>query len=194
MDESDPTKLLDAIKTLAVTTVHPALHVVSLHEMKQLPDETVKVFSARVRGVAKNCNLKKQYSRADCSETVSFTEETCYHVVLTGVHNEELKEKILTQAMVGSVKNMPTLLEYVAAKEAAKQSSPPRNISAVSPKSAQKPQINKKCIGCNQPMHGPFNKRRAKECRAYGKKCDKCGKNNHCTNLCKSPSSARTGT
>ena len=96
LDESDPTKLLDAIKTLAVTTVHPALHVVSLHEMKQLPDETDKVFSARVRGVAKNCNLKKQCSRADCSETVSFTEETCYHVVLTGVHNEELKEKILS--------------------------------------------------------------------------------------------------
>ena len=67
MEETEPQKLLDAIKALAVTTVHPALHVVSLHGMKQLPDETVKAFSARVKGVAKNCNLKKQCSKPDCS-------------------------------------------------------------------------------------------------------------------------------
>ena len=63
MEENDPEKLLPAVKTLAVTTVHPALHVVSLHEMRQMPDETDKAFSARVRGVAKNCNLTKQCSK-----------------------------------------------------------------------------------------------------------------------------------
>ena len=194
MEENDPEKLLAAVKTLAVTTVHPALHVVSLHEMRQMPDETVKAFSARVRGVAKNCNLTKQCSKQNCSETISFTEETCYHVVLAGIHNEELREKILSQAMVGSVKNMSTLLEYAAAEEAAKQKSPPRTVSAMSPKTTAKIQTNRKCLGCNQPIHGPFNKRRVRECRAYGKRCDKCGKNNHFTHLCKSTSIATINT
>ena len=41
-------------------------------------------------------------------------------------------------------------------------------------------------MGCNQPLHGPQNKRRSKDCKAFGKKCDKCGKMNHYSNLCKS--------
>ena len=44
----------------------------------------------------------------------------------------------------------------------------------------------RKCIGCNMPQRGPFNKRRARECKAYGRTCDKCGRQNHFTNLCKS--------
>ena len=126
LDESDPDKLLAAIKALAVTTVHPALHVVSLHETKQLRDETVKAFSTRARGVAKNCKLEKQCTKLGCDEMISFTEETCYHVVLAGIYEETLREKILTQAMVGSVKNLPTLIEYATAEESAKQKTPPR--------------------------------------------------------------------
>lgn len=131
LDETDPDKLLDAIKSLAVTTVHPAIHVVSLHETKQRPDETVKAFSARVKGVAKNCNLKKTCPKSGCSEMVSFTEETCYHVVLAGIHNEELREKVLTQAMVGSVKNLSTLIEYATAEESSKHKTPTRTVAGI---------------------------------------------------------------
>ena len=104
IDDKNPEDLMKAIKLLAVTTVHPALHVVSLHETKQLPEETVKAFSARVRGVAKNCNLTKTCGNKGCNESVSFVEETCYHVVLTGIHDNEMKEKVLAQAMLGSIK------------------------------------------------------------------------------------------
>ena len=47
MSHTDPDNLLQAIKTLAVTTVHPALHVVSLHETKQNQNEPIKSFCAR---------------------------------------------------------------------------------------------------------------------------------------------------
>ena len=40
--DQDLSNLLAKIKTLAVTTVHPSLHVVELHEAKQLSGETVK--------------------------------------------------------------------------------------------------------------------------------------------------------
>ena len=61
--DQDLSNLLAKIKTLAVTTVHPSLHVVELHEAKQLCGETVKDFSARVRGIAANCQLNKMCSR-----------------------------------------------------------------------------------------------------------------------------------
>ena len=121
IDSSDPTVLLKKIKSLAVTTVHPALHVVSLHEIRQTSDESVKQFSARVRGIAKNCNLSKECTKSDCNESVSFIEETCYHVVMTGIRDEDLKEKILTQAMIGNMKDLPTLIEYGAAEESSNQ-------------------------------------------------------------------------
>ena len=186
ISESEPDKLIAAIKSLAVTTVHPALHVVALHDTKQLQDETVKSFSARVRGLAKNCNLTKNCPKTTCGENVSFIEETCYHVVLAGIHDETLKEKILTQAMMGSVTNLSSLLEYAAAEEGAKQKTPIRTVAALTQKPPQRIPTGQKCMGCNQPLHGPQNKRRSKDCKAFGKKCDKCGKMNHYSNLCKS--------
>ena len=108
--DQDPDNLLSKIKKLAVTTIHPSLHVVELHEARQSSDETVKAFSARVRGIAANCELTKTCSKSGCNETVSFLEETCYHAVLTGILSDDLREKVLTQAMVGTVK---TSLRYL---------------------------------------------------------------------------------
>ena len=51
---------------------------------------------------------------------MSFVEETCYHAIMTGIYNDELREKVLSQAMMGNVKNLSTLLEYAATEEAAK--------------------------------------------------------------------------
>ena len=174
-------ELLQKIKSLAVSTVHPSLHVVNLHSLQQSDSETVKAFSARVRGVAKNCNLTKQCTSASCTENVSFEEETCYHVTMTGIRHEELKEKILTQAMIGGVKDLPSLLEYATAEESAKLRHPVRAVAAVTKQGSQK-----KCFSCGQACHGEYNKRRKTECKAYGKKCSKCGKMHHFAQVCRS--------
>ena len=192
MSHTNHDDLLAAVKALAVTTVHPALHVVSLHETKQLSGETIKAFCARVRGIAQNCKLEKECSKSNCSEKVSFTEETCFHVVLTGLIDEDIREKVLTQAMVGTVKDLPTLIEYVVAEESAKHKSPPRNLAAIQNKHSRHYQ-SQKCLGCGSQQHGSYNRNRAKSCKAYGKTCSKCGKPNHYASLCKSaPTSANS--
>ena len=53
------TLMVEGIKSLAVAVRHPALHILVLHELKQSADETVKVFRARVKGVAALCELSK---------------------------------------------------------------------------------------------------------------------------------------
>ena len=45
-------ELLRKIKDLAVTILHPSVHVVTLHNMTQQDSETVEAFVARVKGTA----------------------------------------------------------------------------------------------------------------------------------------------
>ena len=184
IEDKDPDTLLSRFKRLAVTTVHPSLHVVTLHNLKQNSDENVKAFAARVRGIAKNCELKKTCSKTGCNEAVSFLEETCYHVVMTGLISEELQGKVLTQAMIGTVKDLPTLVEYVTAEESSKMKSPTR-VAAVNQNNTRP----RKCSGCGLADHGDYNTRK-NECKAYGKKCNKCSKLHHFTNLCRSVKNA----
>ena len=183
IESKDPDDLLRLIKSLAVTTIHPSLHVVTLHSMTQNHDETIKAFSARVRGVATNCELRKECSKQQCKELVSFLEETCYHVVMTGIASEELKEKVLTQAMIGTVKDLPSLVEYVTAEESSKHKNSSKIIASVSKPIQKRP--GKKCSGCGQQDHGDYATRK-KECQAFGKKCKKCGRMHHYTSLCRS--------
>ena len=56
----DPEQLLQRMKCLAVTTLHPSVHIVTLHHMKQDEGELTKTFAARVKGAAKNCQLSKK--------------------------------------------------------------------------------------------------------------------------------------
>ena len=52
-------QMMERIKSLAVSVLHTAVHTVSLHEAEQAPEESVKTFAARVRGIAANCELEK---------------------------------------------------------------------------------------------------------------------------------------
>ena len=88
--------------------------------------------------------------------------------------------------MVGTVKDLPSLIEYVAAEESARQKSPPQNIAALSKRNSSNGHSDRKCSGCGSSQHGPYNRNRSKQCKAYGKTCAKCGKNNHFTTICKS--------
>ena len=148
--------LLDEIKKLAVTVLHPSLHIVELHEMKQSDSETTKSFSARVKGVASNCGLQKLCTKRGCTETVSFLEETCYHVVLAGLFDNDMKEKVLTQAMLGTVKDLTTLLNYTAAEESAKAKSSSQEVNAIHKKKYGQP-IVRKCKWCGWNQHGELN-------------------------------------
>ena len=50
---------------------------------------------------------------------MSFVDETCYHVVMAGLADKELREKVLTQAIMGTVKDLSSLIEYTTAEESA---------------------------------------------------------------------------
>ena len=51
--------MLARLKLLAVSVHYAAVHTVSLHKARQLPEESTKAFAACVRGIAANCYLSK---------------------------------------------------------------------------------------------------------------------------------------
>ena len=190
-------ELLKKIKDLAVTVLHSSVHVVNLHKMTQAEGETAKAFAARVRGTANNCTLAKACPKADCTQRVSYVEETCFHVVMAGLRDEELREKVLTQAMLGNVVDLNTLITYVTAEESARAKVGVHDLCGIrrlKPDSPRPPptgggspiQRLKTCGCCGQPQHGENNKDRIQKCRAYGHQCSKCNKMNHYPSLCRS--------
>ena len=181
---TDQESLLQRIKSLAVTTLHPSIHVVNLHQMRQNNEETTKAFSARVRSVAANCNLEKKCTGSACTEIVSYIEETCYHVVMAGLHDQDMKDRALTQAMLGAIKDLPTLVNFATAEESARKTATKSEISAMN--KAKQPPNKRKCSHCGQAQHGEFNKNRISQCKAQGSKCAKCQRLHHYAAMCRS--------
>jgi hypothetical protein len=110
--------MLARIQSLAVTILHAAVHTVELHEAKQASTESIRLFTARVRGIATNCNLAKACVQDGCTAIVSFIEETVYHVTLAGLYDTDMKERALAAAILKTVNNITELVEFCAADEA----------------------------------------------------------------------------
>ena len=180
--------MLEKIKSLAVTVLHPSVHIVTLHDMKQLPSETVKSFSARVRGTAANCNLSKKCPCAT-PQNVSYQDETCFNVVLSGLHDQDMKDRALTQAMLGTVKDLPTLATYCTAEESGKCLSTVAGVRSSYKKGDEVRNIPEKCGFCGQKTHGGGTRAdREKMCKAWGKQCTQCSKLHHLAKVCRSGS------
>ena len=192
--------MIARIKSLAVTVLHSAVHTIHLHEAKQTKDESTKAFAARVQGIACSCNLTKVCT---CRATVSFTEETVYHVVLAGLRDTEMQERCLAAAYLKSVTNLAQLLQFCSAEESSKNGNVnglvgavkstyqrERRAANITSQTSHTAQANvRTCANCNGAPHGkhgePWWKNKT-DCPAYNVTCAKCGMTGHFTLLCRS--------
>ena len=196
--------MMARIKSLAVSVLHAAIHTVSLHEAQQLPEESTKSFAARVRGIASNCELQK---KCNCGETVSYTEETVYHVVLAGLRDRDLQERCTAQALLKNITNIFSLVAYCSAEESGRLGTP-GTVGGVRSSTYRKQQRGgdrgggrggdqgtratpgnnppAKCNSCGEGPHSGYSQEvRSKECRAYSMTCHKCGMKSHLAKVCK---------
>ena len=177
-------KMIKKIKTLAVVSLHSSVHVVNLHEQRQQSDENVHSFAARVRGIAASCGLQKRCP--GCQETVNFSEETCYHVVMAGLNDQGTKEKALTQAMMETIKDLDSLVKWCTAEESGRLGMPSNTIAPIRKSSYKLQHKIQSCNNCGAKRHGDGSPQaREKQCKAFGKTCSKCGRRNHFASVCK---------
>ena len=188
--------MMERIKSLAVTVQHKAVHTVQLHNAKQQPHESVKAFSARVRGLASNCGLKKKCSCVPPSD-VSYLEETVHSVVLAGLKDRDLQEKCTAQALLGNINDIQTLVAFCTAEESGRLGTS-ATISALRKSTYRKEKgsqeggtTKQKCKWCGDKTHsGTSPEVRAKECAAYKQTCAKCNKPHHLAKVCRQPASS----
>ena len=175
----------------STSILHPSFHTLALHRMQQQEGEQIRTFAARVQGTAQNCGLIKKCPKVDCNQDVPFFDETAYHVVMAGLHDQDLHKNVKAEAMLGTVTDLASLISYVSAKESeeAKMSvhevEEPK-VTGDCEKSDYARNKSVRCFCCGNPKHGENNKDRTVLCKAYGKICTRCNKPNHFATQCKS--------
>ena len=187
-------KLLDKLKSLAVTTLHSAVHLIALRELKQAQAESIRAFIARARSTASNCGLSKPC--AGCTTEVSFVEETLFGVVLAGLFDGNIQQKILSLAAMKTITTLEQLATYVAAEESGKsergQLGTTNTLAGIRRQSTYKSRNQsqdrpEKCRNCGGNSHGDGSYGdRLKLCPAQGKTCSSCQRKHHLSSVCRS--------
>ena len=107
--------MLAMIRSLAVTKLHTAIHIVNLHDAKQTVEASTNAFAARIRGIAANCNLSKACTKAKCDTKVSFVDETIFNIILFGLRDHKMQERVLAAAYMTTVNTVPELVTFYSA-------------------------------------------------------------------------------
>ena len=203
----DEKEVLQAMEALAVRRENIMVARVTLHNMSQDRDETIRSFGARIKGQAGTCKYMTKCLADGCGADVDFTEAILRDVLARGIADQEIQLDLLgDQHQDMSLEDM---LSFVEAKESGKRSASrlldAQGANAMSsayrrskilesrgkvpsPKVSQTERQQTTCSYCGGRGHG---KRapphvRAKECPAYSHRCKLCNRDHHTEGLCRS--------
>ena len=195
--------LLALLKVYSIRSQNRLVSIVEYLNLTQRENENVTKFIARVRGCAKVCNFQVKCTAAGCNTKVSYADQLSSHVIVRGLENADIQEKVLALAATEDEDlSLQKITEYVIAQETAVQSrrilnEDPFEVNKVSryQKQTEKPEgdkkndllVNEKCFYCGQCGHGykASSGVRKELCPAYFKKCSKCNLMGHLTSECK---------
>ena len=189
---------LARMKELAVVKIHESVHLMNLYQMAQDSDEAIRAFVARVTGTADMCGMTLTCPREGCGTNVSYRDEVVKQVVIHGMRNMEIKQRVLSRSGTGELKTLAELVTYISAEESAmsetlRLSAPDSDISRIRQSSyksnkSQSSPASPKCKFCGGARHTQANtaEDRQRLCKAFGKKCTNCQKLNHFASVCQS--------
>jgi len=203
--------LLKFIKQVAVRSVHKEVHRWHFNQMSQTDGEKITKLVGRLKAQSVLCDFSVA---CKCGEKVSYAEEMVSQKLTAGVSNPEHQSKVLGEAesLDSLAKKVERLISLETAEDATTRIRTPIQTRAMPAKSSEyrkrqkqsligslergrsnvrKPRDRKRrCRGCGRSDHGNGKTLERKECPAFGKKCDTCGKDNHFSKVCERRSRA----
>ncbi len=190
-------EVMEAIKKLAVRDENTMVARVHLHNMRQDRDETIRSFSARLRGQAGVC--KFLVACPECNTEVNYTENVLRDLVTRGLADDEIQLDLLGDTNQNIT--LEEVLQFIEAKESGKRSagrllqtqgaeatrSQYRNTKHSDLRNRRTEKIET-CLNCGKQGHGHKAppKTRKQECPAYGNICQLCGRARHLEATCQS--------
>ncbi len=199
-------QILSAIQSLAIRQENTMIARATLHTMRQDRDEPVRAFGARLRGQASVCKFQQQCS--NCNHMVDYSESCVANVLCGGLADAEIQQDLLGEQ--NQDLTVEETLRFIEAKEAGRRSasrlSMPHNIEAVGStykrsKNNPAPRTRERlstphqdddgractyCGGRGHDSKAPTSIRRIK-CKAFGTKCNNCGRDHHFAKQCRQP-------
>ena len=202
---------LRLIKLFAVKAENVLVNRVQLQNIQQDRDETVRSFSAKLKGQAAVCGFTKS-KQCTCGREVSidYSSEMVRDTLIRGLADEDIRQDIVSQARQDMV--LDEVIQLAEAKESGKRSVSRLNtVPTVTTNAAsnyrkynknphnQRPQQrsgynnygppsqSQFCSHCGLSGHGNGRNKeeRVKKCPAYNKRCTKCGLLHHSPTVCR---------
>ena len=192
--------VLTAIHSLAVREENTTVARVTLHQMTQDVDETVRSYYARLKGQATVCKLT--VSCKTCNKDVDYTDEAIKSVLVHGLNDSEIQLDVLGHNNQNM--NLEDTVKLIEAKEAGRRSAQkliPQQGSAATSSYQRTTRTSMKnktmhqeatCTYCGEKGHGKWAplRVRQKTCKGFGHLCTSCGKKNHLEKVCRSGANA----
>ena len=208
--ENEPeSKVLEAIKKVAVKVENVIVARVRLLNMKQDRDEPVRNFVAKLKGQANTCKYFKKHKCSSCQHEaeINYSEDMVRDVLARGLVDSDIQIDLLGDPN----QDMPLdqMVNLIEAKETGKESamrlsgnqsvnalrSSTYRLSGTTPKIADDKTTGNSfqhnngiiCSCCGKKGHGNLRLRSQRKgvCPAFGHKCKLCNKPNHFDNMCR---------
>ena len=202
--------VLIAIRSLAVREENVMVARVTLNNMHQDRDETIRSFGARLRGQAGVC--KYAIECPECEHDVDYTEPILRDVLSRGIEDSDIQLELLGH--INQDMTLEEVFRFVEAKEAGKRSASrlldSQAAEAISSSynrhkrdviveqyaargdnnhnAARGDNNHKLCSYCGRKGHGDksITKYRQKQCPAFGHTCIHCNRPHHFDSMCRS--------
>ena len=190
--------LMAQVKKIAVRVIHKTRHLQNMWAMIQSPEESVRAFASRLVGTAELCDLFITCSKVDCTQRTSYRDEVVMQALLRGMHDGDIRTRVLSRTQNEEIKTLPSVIDYIAAEEAssASFSSLSTTNTIAGSKSSYKKQHSyqtdkgdqTKCKYCGGKHPGDQgSSSRQQHCKAYNKTCTNCERLHHFASVCRSP-------
>ena len=107
---------------LKSTTQNKLVNIVEFLNILQEPAEPVAKFVSRVKGQAKVCDFTVKCPGDECDKVVSYSEQLVSHVIVRGLEDSEIQERVLALAATEENLDLKRISEYIYAQETGRES------------------------------------------------------------------------
>ena len=194
--------LIALLKLCSIRAQNKLVNIVEFLNILQEPAEPVAKFVSRVKGQAKVCDFTVKCPGDECDQVVSYSEQLVSHVIVRGLEDSEIQERVLALAATEENLDLKRISEYIYAQETGRESrkllsaggvnklsqyqQDKRGRSNTTPSNMERPNVDK-CYYCGNTGHGYKSSAdvRKTKCPAFNKKCLKCKRIGHFSKQCR---------
>ena len=84
--------------------------------------EAASKFISRVKGQAKVCEFTVKCPAEGCDQDVSYSDKLCSHVIVRGLEDSDIQERVLALAATEQELGLKRVTEYIYAQETGRES------------------------------------------------------------------------